>query len=30
MFEHYAAYEYYLAAAQLALLMLGMGAMTQL
>jgi len=30
MFEHYAVYEYYLAAAQLALLMLGMGAMTQL
>ena len=30
MFEHYADYEYYLAAAQLSLLMLGMGAMTQL
>lgn len=30
MFEHYAVYEYYLAAAQLALLMLGMGAMTKL
>jgi BASS family bile acid:Na+ symporter len=30
MFEHYAAYEYWLAATQLALLMLGMGAMTHL